>query len=136
MVFTDDVGHRDSHGMAVTHDSVPLGRGPRGEPDRGVRRPDQWAPPADSLVSALSDDPTPDLVDIAPTGDLMFVTLRGPNPLTGDPHVSTGTTPGLAVMEVGNGGRTGVIRKIVRISNINAGGVERADPHGIRVRVK
>ena len=95
----------------------------------------QRLPPI-QLVSALSDDPTPDLIDNAPTGDLMFVTLRGPNPLSGDPHVSTGTTPGLAVMEVGDGGRTGSIRNIVRISNIDAGGVERADPHGIRVRVK
>ena len=137
VVFTNDVGHRDAHGMAVTHNNQYLWVADRAANLIEVfdAQTNRRLPPI-QLVSALSDDPTPDLIDNAPTGDLMFVTLRGPNPLTGDPHVSTGTTPGLAVMEVGDGGRTGVIRKIVRISNINAGGVERADPHGIRVRVK
>jgi hypothetical protein len=41
----------------------------------------------------------------------MFVSLRGSLPLTGDPHVSTGSTPG-----------------------VDAGGIDRADPHALRVR--
>jgi len=137
VVFTDDVGHRDAHGTAVTYNNKYLWVA-----DRAANLIEVFDAqtnerlPSIQMVSALSDDPTPDLIDGSPGGDLMFVTLRGPNPLSGDPHVSTGSTPGLAVMTVGDGGRTGTIRSIVRISNIDAAGVERADPHGIRVRVK
>jgi DNA-binding beta-propeller fold protein YncE len=137
VVFTDDVGHRDAHGTAVTYNNKYLWVA-----DRAANLIEVFDAqtnerlPSIQMVSALSDDPTPDLIDGSPGGDLMFVTLRGPNPLSGDPHVSTGSTPGLAVMTVGDGGRTGTIRRIVRISNIDAAGVERADPHGIRVRVK
>jgi hypothetical protein len=88
------------------------------------------------LVGPLSDDPTPDLSDLSPGGSRMFVALRGPNPLSGDPHVSTGSTPGLAVVRLTAGGRRGEIAAIVPISNRDAAGVERADPHGIAVRLR
>jgi len=32
-------------------------------------------------------------------------------------------------MTVGDGGRTGVVQRIIRISNVDAAGVERADPN-------
>ena len=66
----------------------------------------------------------------------MHASLRGPNPLSGDPHASLGTTPGLMVIEVMKDGRDLAVRGIARISNVDAGGVERADGHGIRVRRK
>ena len=88
------------------------------------------------LVGDLSTDPSPDLLDVSPAGNRVFVSLRGPNPLTGDPHVSTGTTPGVGVVRVEQSGRTGVFRAIARITNRDASGVERADPHGLRVRRK
>jgi hypothetical protein len=81
-------------------------------------------------------DPSPDLMDISPSGNRVFVSLRGPNPLTGDPHVSTGAAPGLMVIQVTDGGRRGLVKGIVGISNPDTLGVERADPHGIRVRVR
>jgi hypothetical protein len=87
-----------------------------------------------SLTGALSDDPSPDLLDIAPSGNRMFVSLRGSMPLSGDPHASTGSTPGVGVIHVLQGGRTGRLESIARISNRDAGGIERADPHGLRVR--
>jgi hypothetical protein len=37
-------------------------------------------------------------------------------------------------MRIEEEGRRGDVIGIVRISNIDAAGVERADPHGIRVR--
>jgi hypothetical protein len=64
----------------------------------------------------------------------MFVALRGPNPLTGDPHSSTGTTPGVGVVQMQRGGARGFLKAIVRVSNLDAGGVERADIHGLAVR--
>ena len=89
-----------------------------------------------SLQGALSSDPSPDLLDVAPAGNRVFVSLRGPNPLSGDPHASTGSTPGVGVIRVEQGGRTGELQTIARISNVDAAGVERADPHGLRVRRK
>ncbi len=82
----------------------------------------------------LSADPTPDLAGESPDGNFFYVSLRGPNPLSGDPHASTGSTPGLMVLEVLEGGRFGAVRGIARINNVDAGGVQRADAHGIRVR--
>jgi len=89
-----------------------------------------------TLAGALSDDPSPDLLDISPGGDLAFVSLRGALPLSGDPHASTGSTPGLGIIQVKQNGRTGVLRGIARIANVDGGGVDRADPHGLRVRLK
>ncbi len=86
------------------------------------------------LSGPLSDDPAPDLVDIAPAGDRLFVALRGPTPLSGDPHIATGNTPGLGIIDLANGGRTGVLKAIVRVTNVDDTGVERADAHTVRVR--
>ena len=88
------------------------------------------------LAGALSSDPSPDLLDISPTGDLAFVSLRGALPLSGDPHASTGNTPGLGLIQVKKDGRTGTLRGIARIANVDAAGIDRADPHGLRVRLK
>jgi hypothetical protein len=86
------------------------------------------------LAGSLSDDPAPDLVDIAPSGNRLFVALRGPTPLSGDPHIATGKTPGLGIIELADGGRTGALTTIVRVTNVDDTGVERADAHAVRVR--
>jgi hypothetical protein len=54
---------------------------------------------------------------------------------TADPHVSTGTTPGIGVLKVLQGGRSARFESIARITNV-VGGVERADVHASTVRVK
>ena len=50
-----------------------------------------------------SDDPeerdAPDIMWFSPDGEYVFVTLRGPVPLSGDPHAATGVTPGFAVLD-------------------------------------
>ena len=86
------------------------------------------------LAGALSDDPTPDLAAASPGGGWIFFSARGPNPLSADPHVSTGSTPGIGLIRVTDGGRSGALARIVRITNVDADGTERADPHGIAVR--
>jgi DNA-binding beta-propeller fold protein YncE len=88
------------------------------------------------LLSNDSADPTPDLGVLSPSGNRIFVSLRGPNPLSGDPHASTGSTPGLGVIQVDEGGRDGRVKAIARITNPDAAGVERADAHGIALRRK
>jgi hypothetical protein len=74
--------------------------------------------------------PTPQFPDAAPGGTLACVALRGPTPLSGDPHNATGSTPGLGILQVTEGGRNGRLLRIVRLTNVGADGVERADAHG------
>ena len=88
------------------------------------------------LQGQVSGDPTPDLVAVSPNGSHAFLSLRGPNPLTGDPHVSTGTTPGVGILKVKEAGRDAVFEAVAPVSNIDAGGVERADVHAMTIRLK
>ncbi len=88
------------------------------------------------LAGPVSDDPTPDLLVTSPNGSHIFVSLRGPNPLTADPHVSTGSTPGVGVIKVTQGGKSGVFEAVAPVSNIDVANVERADVHAITIRVR
>lgn len=134
VVFTA-AGEHDSHGMVVTG-----GGGYLWVMDRHADVVEVIAAADDRHVGTiplngeLADNAAPDLTDIAPGGDLVFVALRGPTPLSGDPHIATGSTPGLGVIEVRGGGRSGRLRAIVRLTNVGEDGAERADPHAVRVR--
>ena len=86
-----------------------------------------------SLLSPHSADPTADLLDVSRSGSYVLAALRGPTPLTGDPHASRGTTPGVGLIRVDDVGRSGELVGIARISNV-VGGVELADPHALAVR--
>jgi DNA-binding beta-propeller fold protein YncE len=88
------------------------------------------------LMGSVSSDPTPDLLVTSPNGSHVFMSLRGPNPLTADPHVSTGTTPGVGVVKVNKGGKNGKFEAVAQVSNIDVAGVERADVHAITIRLK
>jgi hypothetical protein len=136
LIFQDDSKHRDAHGSVTT------------KHQRYVWMFDRAGNVAEvfdaasgarintvALASKHSGDPTPDLAVVSPDGSRIFVSVRGPVPLSGDPHASTGSTPGLAVIQVTGGGRDGVVKAIARISNIDAAGVERADAHGIALRM-
>ncbi|HSF70229.1 MAG TPA: hypothetical protein VLA47_07585, partial [Nitrospira sp.] len=81
-------------------------------------------------------DPAPDLMDVAPDGQYVFVGLRGPNPLTGndkDVHNAKGTIPGVGVIHVDAGGKVGHYKGQATVTNIKDG-KETADVHGIAVR--
>jgi hypothetical protein len=131
-----DPNCRDAHGMALSNRSRTLWVADR---HRNVFEVFDVATNARVNVKDVSFggtvDTAPDLVDLAP-GNRLVVSLRGPNPLSGDPHVATGSTPGIMVLALRDRGRDARITGIVRISNLDAGGVERADAHGIRVRSK
>jgi hypothetical protein len=82
-----------------------------------------------SLVGAASSDPAPDLFDRSPSGNRMFVSLRGPQPATGG-HDAIGSTPGLGVIQVLENGRAGRLLHVARVEDR----LVPADPHAIRVR--
>lgn len=99
------------------------------------------------LTGDLSKDPAPDLMDAAPDGSYVFAALRGPNPLTGnnkDVNNAVGSTPGVGVIKVEGGGKSGGFVGIAAISKKveekdkdgNPVTKEKADPHGIQVRKK
>jgi hypothetical protein len=62
---------------------------------------------------------------MSPDGRHVFITLRGPNPVT-MPHVAVGETPGFAVIDRAT-------RQIVQLVE-PARGDSRSDFHGIAVR--
>lgn len=88
------------------------------------------------LVSEANQDPAPDLMDIAPDGQYVFVGLRGPNPLTGNDKVANnakGTIPGVGVIHVDAGGKVGHYKGQAVITN-KKDDKETADTHGLAVR--
>jgi hypothetical protein len=136
VVFSEDVEGADSHGATLSKHGRYLWVADRGrnfhfvvdtETDGVVNRI--------ALTPGPSSDPTPDLLATSPNGSHVFMSLRGPNPLTADPHVSTGSTPGVGVIKVLDGGRDGVFESVVPVTNVDAGGVERADVHAMTIRL-
>jgi hypothetical protein len=136
LLFADNTEPRDSHGMVVTADERHLWVF-----DRGASTAEIFDVNSGNRLSTLDFGSTPDgritpdLGAIAPAGNRIFASLRGPNPLTGDPHVATGAVPGIGVIRLTQNGRSGAIESVIPISNLDSG-VERGDAHGIGVRVR
>jgi YVTN family beta-propeller protein len=137
VVFSDPSEEADAHGAALTNHSRYLWVADRG-------RNFLWVvdTATDEVVNTIplegqvSDDPTPDLLAVSPNGSHAFMSLRGPVPLTADPHVSTGSTPGVGVLKITAAGRNGVFESRAPVSNVDTGGVERADVHAMAVRIR
>ena len=135
LVFSDPSEGADAHGAGLTKHGKYLWIADRG-------RNFIWVidTSTDAIVNTIplaggvSADPTPDLVVAAPNGSHAFMSLRGPVPLTADPHVSTGSTPGVGVLKVTESGRNAVFESVAAVSNLD-GGVERADVHALTIRV-
>ncbi|MDQ3338736.1 MAG: hypothetical protein M4D80_26520 [Myxococcota bacterium] len=138
-VDSDDADHRDAHGVTPA-------RGASAEhlwvADRGLGLITTYDA---TSFARLTEIPlaatgaakiTPDLLDINPQGNRVFASLRGPNPLSGDAHVSVGSVPGLGIFRVTESGANGALHAIVPISNVSSLGVETADAHGVQVRRK
>jgi len=141
VVLTLDASHDheegpDAHGATLTHEQRRLWVADRGRNLIWVfdTRTDLLLNEI-HLEGSVSDDPTPDLLQTSPDGQYVFMSLRGPNPLTADPHVSTGSTPGVGVIKVTAAGRDGRFFGVAPATNIDAAGVERADMHALTLRV-
>jgi hypothetical protein len=136
LVFSHDArGFVDSHGAAL----MPNGRY-LWVADRAANRIVVVRTGRDVVVNEfglagrVSPDPAPDLMGVSPAGDNVYVSLRGPNPLTGNaPSVNNavGSTPGLGIIR--GSGAAGALVAVVPVSRV-VGGVERADPHAVAVR--
>lgn len=88
------------------------------------------------LITGANGDPAPDLMDVAPDAQYVFVGLRGPAPLTGNDKTANnakGTIAGVGVVHVDAGGKVGHYKGQAAITNMKEG-KETADAHGIAVR--
>ena len=137
LVFTQE-GEVDSHGAVATKHGKYVWVADRAANTMlVVRTIDDVVVDLVDVAGDVSSDPTPDLLDRSPDGSRVFASLRGPNPLTGNvphEHNAEGSTPGLGVFRVEKGGARPVFQSVAPIKHVT-GGVERADPHAIRVRV-
>jgi DNA-binding beta-propeller fold protein YncE len=137
LVFSDPSEGADAHGAGLTKHGKYLWIADRG-------RNFLWVidTTTDLIVNTIplngpvSDDPTPDLVMASPNGSHAFMSLRGPNPLTADPHVSTGSTPGVGVLKITESGRNAKFESVAKVTNVDGTGVERADVHALVIRIK
>lgn len=147
-IVSKDEGDHDAHGMALTRD------GYLWVADRFANAIDVIDTVTDTLVNTFSllgrasSDVAPDLMEVYPRAGYVFVTLRGPCPLTANaPGVNNavGATPGLALVSIDDAGLRGRIQAIAPISNVDpaiascapAGAPasnNRADVHGIALR--
>ncbi|HET9218002.1 MAG TPA: hypothetical protein VFR18_13540, partial [Terriglobia bacterium] len=98
VILSTNEEESDAHGATLSKDGKYLWMADRGRNfiwviDTDTDRIAGMIP----LVGPPSSDPTPDLLSTSPNGSHVFMSLRGPNPLTADPHVSTGSTPGVGV---------------------------------------
>jgi len=83
-------------------------------------------PETNEVVEEIEDyGPAPDIMWADPDDEYMFVSLRGPEPLSGDPHAAEGETPGFSVLSVED-------REIVTVIEPDEGNDD-SDFHGIGV---
>lgn len=117
-----DTDGYDAHGFWFTADGDELWILNR-ETDNGL----VVDPETNEVVDEVDDyGPAPDIIWGSPDDEYMFVSLRGPDPLSGDPHAAEGETPGFSVLSVED-------REIVTVVEPDEGN-EDSDFHGIGVR--
>lgn len=91
------------------------------------------------------NDPAPDLISRSPNNDYLFIAFRGPAPVTAN-HAAQGSCPGVGIVKLEQGGKSGRLYGILRTSNTidtapvaSPGGRaytgrERSDVHFVDVR--
>jgi hypothetical protein len=135
LVLSRDGEFADSHGLVVMGKHLWSG-------DRAGNRIDVIDTATNrhvgtiNLAGPASDDPAPDLMDASPDGTHVFMSLRGPVPLSGnhpEKMNAKGSTPGVGVVKVTDDAKSGTFLGVSRIANVKDG-KETADPHAIAVR--
>ncbi|QBI19758.1 hypothetical protein ER308_09475 [Egibacter rhizosphaerae] len=124
---SDDVRGVDAHGVRLHPAGDALWQVNRGTGEGVVVDTD-----TDEIVDEIEDTGgTPDIVDFSPDGEHFYVSLRGPNPISGAAHVAFGENPGFSVLD----GETGEPIDTVHPAEEDEDEFERSDFHGLGVRV-
>lgn len=117
----------DGHGLVVTGGGRYLWIGNRADHNIAVINVDRDA--SAGLITGFGA--APDIMGLSPDGRRVFIALRGPNNLTGGP-TAKGETPGIAVLEVTDEGRTG--RRVGFAPMGDQTAASPNDPHTIAIR--
>jgi DNA-binding beta-propeller fold protein YncE len=99
----------DVHGLRLTPDGSQYWQVNRGSNDALVIDAGSIDSPefaAHELPDAVD---APDILDFAPDSSLVYISQRGPNPLTGAPHAAAGTTPGVRIIDAATFESVGLI---------------------------
>ena len=118
-------GH-DAHGIRLTPDGSQYWMVNRGSSD-GLVVDASDRSEVRQLTTGLE---APDILDFAPDSSRVYVSQRGPHPVTGAPHAATGTEPGIAVLDAATGNRVAFLAPQATI----VGGEVQNDFHGVGVR--
>ena len=116
----------DAHGVRLSADGREFWQVNRGTSD-GLRIDARTF----EVVGTIDAGDAPDILDVSPDGRFVYVTQRGPNPLSGDPHVSRGDAPGVLVLDATSGA---LVTRIDQQVVTDAEGKVLNDVHGIGVR--
>jgi len=65
----------------------------------------------------LLNDPAPDFLEITPDGKYLMIAFRGPVPVTVG-HTAQGSCPGVGIVKITNGGKSGKLVDILRSTNV------------------
>mmetsp|Transcript_27182 Transcript_27182/g.32137 ORF Transcript_27182/g.32137 Transcript_27182/m.32137 type:complete len:626 (-) Transcript_27182:326-2203(-) len=63
------------------------------------------------------NDPAPDFLEITPDGKYLMIAFRGPVPVTVG-HTAQGSCPGVGIVKITNGGRSGKLVDVLRSTNV------------------
>lgn len=126
LVRTASSGGVDAHGVRITPDGGEFWQVNRGSSD-GLRIDARTF----EVLGPIDAGDTPDILDFSPDGRHVYITQRGPNPLSGDPHVARGTLAGVLVVDVATGAP---ITRLDPPVVTDADGEVLNDVHGIGVR--
>ena len=116
----------DAHGVRLSADGREFWQVNRGTGD-GLRIDARTF----AVVGTIDAGDAPDILDVSPDGRFVYVTQRGPNPLSGDPHVARGGAPGVLVLDATSGA---LVTRIDLPEVLDAEGRVLNDVHGIGVR--
>ncbi len=119
-----DVQGLDAHGLMLNPDGSEYWMVNRSSNDGLVVNADDRSVVRE-LTSGLE---APDILDFAPDGSRVYVSQRGPDPVSGAPHAATGSEPGVAVLDASNGERVDFL------TPPEPGGDATNDIHGVGVR--
>jgi hypothetical protein len=149
--FKDATPERDAHGMVLTTNRrylwqfdrianvAEVFRLPNSRfacPPPGLAGTPEHVGTVRLVTPGVSDDPTPDLGAASPLGNRIYIALRGPKPQTGA-HAAVGGTPGLGLVVLEQGGKTGSLAHVLRTSFTNpVDNSEESDPHAAFIRLK
>jgi len=121
-----DSGGVDAHGLRRTPDGDTFWQVNRGSSNGLVIDADTF-----EIRDEFDAGDTPDILDFSVNGRYVYITQRGPNPLSGDPHVAAGNTPGVLVLDTKTGA---VVTRLTPTAVRNDAGDVINDVHGIGVR--